>query len=81
VRDEKLGLLGAVGVRAPQAKKTAMQITTAQEPFKKRADPGRESAVALAEALVPVAEELLVVLLDDLFELVGGAAGLIPRGV
>ena len=77
MRDQKLRLLGAIGIGALQAKKPEMQVSAAKEPFEESADPCRERTVALAEAFVPHPEELVEVFFDDFFELVAGAAGLV----
>jgi hypothetical protein len=52
-----------------------MRVATAYELLEEIPEPRVKSAVGRAEALVPDAQELLVVLLDQVFELVGGAVG------
>jgi hypothetical protein len=52
-----------------------VQVTAAREALEELAEPGVKRSVLRCESFVPDAQELLVVLLDQVFELVASFTG------
>ena len=75
MRDQAL----EAALRATQAKKTEVGISTAAEDLEKLPEPRVERAVIVPEAFVPMDKEVLQVVLDDVLELVSPGAGPVAR--
>src|SRR6266545_3991529 len=76
--DQLFFFLFAIRIEAAQPHEPVVQVAAAEEPLQELPDPRGKAAVALAEARVPDAEELLQGVLDDLLEVVPGAPGPVP---
>ena len=72
---QALALFLAVWIDAAQSNETEVQVLATEEPIQQGAHPCRERAVALPEALVPIAKQFLHGVFDDLFEVVGRGTG------
>ena len=72
-------LLFAVWINALQPREAEVRIAAAQVLPEEVFDPGVERSVLGAEALIVDTEELVEVLLDEVFEIVGGALGPVAR--